>query len=123
MSHTIYIYDRDPATNATKRRDVAFVGTGVDNLDVEDDGRLWIASHPKLLSFAQHASNPAKGAPSQVIVLEPATAGTGGKIDQVYLKGPDDKFSGASVAVRNGDTMVLGSVFEPGIRICKLPAV
>lgn len=123
ISRAIYIYDRDPATNAIKRRDAAFVGTGVDNLDIEDDGRLWIATHPKLLSFIQHAGNPSKAAPSQVIVLEPATAGEGGKIDQIYLKGPEDKFSAASVAVRSGDTMVLGSVFEPGIRVCKLPAV
>ena len=122
-SRAIFIYDRDPATNAIKRRDSAFVGTGVDNLDIEDDGRLWIASHPKLLSFIQHAGNPAKGAPSQVIVLEPATGGAGGKIDQIYMKGPDDKFSGASVAVRDGNKMILGSVFEPGIRVCTLPPV
>jgi arylesterase / paraoxonase len=122
-SRAIYIYDRDPATNAIKRRDAAYVGTGADNLDVEDDGRLWIAAHPKLLSFVQHASNPAKAAPSQVIVLEPATSGAGGKVDQIYLKDGKDGFSGASVAVRDGDTMVLGSVFEPGIRVCKLPAV
>lgn len=122
-SRAIYIYDRDPATNSIKRRDVAFIGTGPDNLDVEDDGRLWIAAHPKLLSLIQHASNPAKGAPSQVIILEPAADGKGGKIDQIYLKDAKDGFSGASVAVRDGDIMVLGSVFEPGIRVCNLPDI
>ena len=122
-SRAIFIYDRDPATHVLKRRDVAFVGTGVDNLDVEDDGRLWIATHPKLLSFIQHASNPKKAAPSQVIILEPAANGQGGKIDQVYLKDGTDGFSGATIAMRDGDTMVLGSAFEPGIRVCKLPAV
>jgi arylesterase / paraoxonase len=122
-SRGIYIYDRDPATNAIKRRDAAFVGTGVDNLDVEDDGRVWIGAHPKFLSFIQHASNPKKGAPSQVIILEPDPSGQKGKIDQIYLKDQNDGFSGVSVAVRSGDIMVLGSVFEPGIRVCKLPAV
>jgi arylesterase / paraoxonase len=122
-SRGVYIYDRDTATNAIKRRSAAFVGTGADNLDVEDDGRVWIAAHPKLLSFIQHASNPEKGAPSQVIILEPAASGEGGKVDQVYLKDATDGFSGASVAVRDGDTMVLGSVFEGGIRVCKLPTV
>ena len=58
-----------------------------------------------------------------MIVLEPAIGGGGGKIDQIYLKGPEDKFSGASVAVRDGNKMVLGSVFEPGIRVCTLPPV
>jgi arylesterase / paraoxonase len=122
-SRGIFIYDRDPATNALTKREGAFVGTGADNLDVEDDGRVWIAAHPKLLSFIQHAKDPTKGAPSQVIILEPAANGQGGKVDQVYLKDANDGFSAASVAVRDGDTMVLGSVFEPGIRVCKLPAV
>lgn len=122
-SRGIYIYDRNPATNAIKRRTAAFVGTGVDNIDIEDDGRVWVAAHPKLLSFVQHANNPATGAPSQVIILEPSTTGTEGKIDQVYLKDGNDGFSAATVAVRDGDTMVLGSVFEDGIRVCKLPAV
>jgi arylesterase / paraoxonase len=122
-SRAIFIFDRDPITNAIKRRDAAMVGTFLDNLDVEEDGRVWIASHPKLLSFVQHANNPAKGAPSQVIILEPSPTGAGGKIDQVYLQDDESGFSGASVAVRSGATMVLGSVFEPGIRVCKLPAV
>jgi arylesterase / paraoxonase len=123
ISRAIYIYARYPASNVIKRRDVAFVGTGADNLDVEDDGRVWIAAHPRLLSFVQHAANPAKGSPSQVIILEPAKSGVGGKVDQIYLKDGNDGFSGASVAVRDGDTMVLGSVFEKGIRVCTLPSV
>lgn len=122
-SRTIYIYDRDPQTNLITQRDAAFIGTGPDNLDIEEDGRVWISAHPKLLSFVQHAGNPDKGAPSQVIILEPAAGGAGGKVDQIYLKDSNDGFSGASVAVRDGDTMVLGSVFEAGIRVCTLPPV
>jgi arylesterase / paraoxonase len=122
-SRAIYIYDRDPATNAIKRRTAAFVGTGADNLDVDPDGTLWVGTHPKLLSFIQHATNARKGAPSQVIILEPDATGLKGKVDQVYLKDQNDGFSAVSVAVRDGDTMVLGSVFEQGIRVCKLPTV
>jgi arylesterase/paraoxonase len=123
ISRAIYVYDRDPASNAIKRRTAAFVGTGADNLDVEPDGRVWVGTHPKLLSFVQHAGNPEKGAPSQVIILEPDATGTQGNIDQVYLKDETDGFSAVSVAVRDGDTMVLGTVFEPGIRVCTLPKV
>lgn len=122
-SRAVFIYDREPATGAIKRRDAAQIGTFVDNLDVEEDGRVWIAAHPKLLSFVQHANDSAKGAPSQVIILEPAKNGAGGKVDQVYLQDDESGFSGASVATRLGNTMVLGSVFEPGIRVCTLPAI
>jgi arylesterase/paraoxonase len=128
IARALHIFDRNPRTQALERRDVAFLGTGVDNLDVEPDGRVWIASHPKLLTFALGHAARGRPAPSQIIVVEPATDGPGGKVDQVYLKTgePEDGapgFSGASVAARTGDTMVLGSVFEPGIRVCRLPAV
>jgi arylesterase / paraoxonase len=130
----LFIYDADPTTRALTLRDKAFLGTGVDNLDLEPDpaggpGRLWIGAHPKLLTFALgHAANGSP-APSQVIVVEPAKAGEkGGKVDQVYLKtgepvGDDPGYSGSSVAVRSGNRMVIGSVFEKGLRVCTLPAV
>jgi arylesterase/paraoxonase len=123
ISRSIYLYDRDPATGAIKRRDAALLGTGIDNLDVDPDGIVWMAAHPKMLSFIQHAGNPAKPSPSQILILEPSPTGKGGKIDQVYLKDGTDGFSGASVAVRSGSTMVLGSVFEKSVRVCQLPKV
>ena len=123
MSRSIFLYDRDPATGAIKRRDAALVGTGIDNLDVDPDGIVWMAAHPKMLSFIQHAGNPAKASPSQILILEPSPTGKGGKIDQVYLKDGSDGFSGASVAIRSGSTMVLGSVFEKSVRVCQLPNV
>lgn len=119
----VLVYDRDTATNNLSPRGGAPLGTGVDNLDVEPDGRVWVAAHPRMFDFVRHASDPKAAAPSQVVILEPAAAGQGGKADQVYLKAAGDGFSGASVALRQGSQMVLGSVFEPGLRICTLPAV
>lgn len=123
ISRSIFIYDRDPATGALKRRDGALLGTGVDNLDVDPEGIVWIGAHPKMLTFIQHAGNPAKASPSQILILEPAASGKGGAIDQVYLKDGSDGFSGATVAVRTGSTMVMGSVFEKSVRVCQLPKV
>ncbi|MFN9936020.1 MAG: SMP-30/gluconolactonase/LRE family protein [Hyphomonadaceae bacterium] len=123
MSRSIFLYDRDPTSGAIKRRDAALVGTGIDNLDVDPEGILWMAAHPKMLSFIQHAGNAAKPSPSQILILEPSPAGKGGKIDQVYLRDGTDGFSGASVAIRSGTNMVLGSVFEKSVRVCQLPKV
>ncbi len=123
LSRSIFLYDRDPATGAITRRDAALVGTGIDNLDVDPEGIVWMAAHPKMLSFIQHAGNPAKPSPSQILILEPSPTGKGGKIDQVYLKDGTDGFSGASVAIRSGSTLVLGSVFEKSVRVCQLPKV
>ena len=123
MSRSIFLYDRDATTGAIKRRDAALLGTSIDNLDVDPEGIVWMAAHPKMLSFIQHAGNPAKPSPSQILILEPSPTGKGGKIDQVYLKDGQDGFSGASVAVRSGSTMVMGSVFEKSVRVCQLPKV
>lgn len=124
IGRRVMVYGRDAATGALTPRPAIFVGTGVDNIDVEPDGRIWIASHPKLFTFAlghARANNPTP-APSQVIILEPDPSGQGGKGDQVLLS-TGEAFSGASVAVREGGRMVLGSVFEPGVQVCALPPV
>jgi hypothetical protein len=57
------------------------------------------------------------------LILEPSPTGKGGKVDQVYLKDGSDGFSAASVGVRAGELLILGSVFEKGIRVCQLPKV
>jgi arylesterase / paraoxonase len=123
LDRTLHIFNRDPATGALTLAEKVFIGSGLDNLDVEPDGRIWIGSHPKLFTWLAHARHPANVAPSQVLIVEPAASGQGGKVDQVLLQHGTAEFSGATVAVRAGSKLVLGSVFDGGIRICELPAV
>lgn len=123
LDRTLHIFDRDPATGALTPAEKVFIGSGLDNLDVEPDGRIWIGSHPKLFTWLAHARDPANVAPSQVLVVEPAASGSGGAVDQVLLQDGTRDFSGATVAVRDGSTLVMGSVFDRGIRVCRLPAV
>lgn len=123
ISRALFVYGRDKQNNTLIKQEEVFLGTGVDNLFVEDDGRIWIAAHPKLYTLIGHFSDAKKTAPSQVIILEPNQNGKGGNIDQVYLSNGDDGFSGASVAVRSNNTMIMGSIFEDGIRVCELPKV
>lgn len=123
LDRMLHIYDRDTATGGLTKVDEAFIGTGLDNLDVEPDGRIWIGAHPKLFTFDAHANDPAgKVAPNQVIIVEPAADGKGGKVDQVLLQPGDAGVSGVTVAVRDGNRMVMGSVFSNNLRVCTLPA-
>jgi arylesterase / paraoxonase len=124
MDRTLHIYSRDLANNALTRVDMAQVGTGLDNLSVEPDGRIWLAAHPKLFTFLHYIKQPdQRSAPSQVLIVEPSAQGTGGKVDQVLLQQGTPAFSAASVAVRDGNRMVLGSAFSPGLQVCTLPQV
>lgn len=44
--------------------------TGVDNLEWDEEGNLWVGAHPKLLKFLSHASDANKKSPSHVIKIE-----------------------------------------------------
>ncbi len=72
---SVFVFDRDLATSALSLRSQIFLDTGVDNIDVDSEGNLWIGSHPKLLTFVEHLHDPSVPSPSQVLRLRPDGAG------------------------------------------------
>lgn len=83
-------------------------GTGLDNIEVDSTGGLWVAAHPRLGKFLGHAANPRRPSPSQVLYF-PNVNGLPG--DPVLVRA-DSLRSGTSVAVRRGNRLLLGSVFD-----------
>lgn len=117
MGLRLHIYDRDEATGALTPKDSTPLGTGLDNIDVLDDGALLIAAHPKITSFMSHAGDAAEISPSQVIRVELDPKG-GGKAGTIYLN-LGKEISGISVAAGYRDLMLLGNVFQPNILVCE----
>lgn len=78
-------------------------GTGVDNLEWDDQGRLWTGAHPNLLRFSAYAKLKKETAPSEVLFLQ------NGKLEQVYLNS-GDQVSGSSVALPYEDFLFIGTV-------------
>jgi len=113
----LHVYSRNAGTGELTARDYARLGVGLDNIDVEPDGALLIAGHPKMMAFLAHARDPRKLSPSQVIRVEPAEAG-GGKAGTIYLN-LGEELSGSSVAAGYGDRMLIGNVFDPKILVCR----
>jgi len=111
------IYDRDVASGTLELADYVALGTGVDNIDVQENGDLLIGAHPKVLDFAAHADDPKALSPSQVVLIE-LKSGGGGKARTVYLN-KGDELSGLAVAAGYGDIMLLGPVFQPRILACE----
>src|SRR6056297_4355174 len=92
------------------------VGFGVDNIEVDPDtGGLMLGGHVKLLTFTRHAADADVLAPSQAARLLP---GNPVEVETVFL---DDGqlISGASVATTRDDALLLGSVFEPHLVVCR----
>ena len=107
-------YRRDRETGALSLLERYDVGTGVDNLDLGADGRIWIGAHPNMLAFLRNARDPENLSPSQVLALDPGS----GAIDEVFLSAGDD-LSTSSVGAFYGNRLLIGSVFEDHVLLCE----
>ena len=110
-------YARDPETGALEQIEITDLKTGVDNIAVDVYGSLWIAAHPKLMTFMSHARDPLKRSPSEVLFVDPKK-NLDPPVRPVYLD-LGEQISGASVAVPFGSRLILGSVFEPFFLVCQ----
>lgn len=121
VGRALVLYTRDPATNALTLKERAFLGTGVDNLTVDGDGRVFFAAHPKLLTLAfGHAKRASERSPTQVGFIDPQAR----VIDQMYMS-VGEELSAGSVAIVDVSArrMLIGSIFEPHALACDLPEV
>ncbi len=93
--------------------------TGLDNIELDENGSLWIGSHPKLLVFLDHAKDAAKRSPSQAIKVDLDYSDfSKSTVTEIYLN-DGDPLSGLSVAVMTDNVLLLGTVFEDGVLIMK----
>jgi len=116
---TLKIFDRDLKSGELALAASVRFDTGLDNIEIDSAGALWIGAHPQLLKFVAHSKDAAKRSPSQVLRV---TLNPHGKprIDEIYLS-QGEVLSGASVAAVYKDRMLIGSVFEPAFLDCRLP--
>jgi arylesterase/paraoxonase len=106
----VRVFSRDAASGALKEKGDIKLKTGVDNIDVDEDGNLYLACHPKLLTFMKHSKDASKHSPSQVLKIHPAGQ-EAYEIDEVFLN-HGEMLSGSSVAMAYKDRLLIGSVFE-----------
>ncbi len=91
------------------------IDSGLDNIERDENGNLWLVSHPKTFDFLAHASDAENRSPSQVFVVQDQD-GTF-SATEIYLN-DGNPISGASVAAPAGNHFLVGSVFEPFILDC-----
>ena len=112
---SVLVYDRDPATDALTPRGSIRVGSGADNIEVDDEGQLWIGAHPKLLAVPKHAADPANLAPAQVLRV----SADGKTVDEVYLN-DGRPIGAASVGARFANRLLIGQIFGNGFLDCEM---
>jgi arylesterase/paraoxonase len=85
-------------------------GTGVDNIEFDQEGNLWIGAHPNLLRFNAYAKGKKETSPSEIIKI--IYRGEGDyTVEKVYAAEGDD-MSGSSVASAWGNLIFTGNVMD-----------
>ncbi len=109
-SQKILLYDRDIASGGLTKSSEIDTNTGVDNIEIDADGNLWVGCHPQLLKFLSHAKDEAALAPSEIIQLK--NLGNG-KFEQstVYLN-DGTEISASSVGAVYKNKLLIGPVFQ-----------
>ena len=115
------IYDRDTGDQSLTLDRTISLAMGPDNIELDQEGDLWIAGHPRLLAFTAHARDEKSLSPSEVVEIELDTASG----DRVTTRYREDgvKLSGSSVSAVAGERALIGSVFEPHFLDCRLKPV
>jgi arylesterase/paraoxonase len=113
----VHVYDRDPDSDRLSFVESIDTASGVDNIEVDRDGNLWIGSHPKLLQFMAHAEDPAELSPSQVLRISRDSEGRYA-VNEVYLD-LGEQLSASSVAAVRGSRLLIGGIFDPRFLDCR----
>jgi len=91
--------------------------TGVDNIEFDTEGNLWIGSHPNLLHFAEYAKGNKDISPSEITKINYKDKGDY-TIEQIYMN-DGSKMSASTVAATFGDLILVGNVMDKHFLILK----
>ncbi len=116
-ARSVNIYQRDVSSNELTLKKQVDTGTGVDNIELDENGDLWIGAHPQLLKFVGHAKDGNKYAPSQILKVSVADGSF--KVNEVLLDS-GSLLSASSVGAVKGNRMLVGAVFDAKILDCTM---
>ncbi|MEZ5896016.1 MAG: hypothetical protein R3C40_01355 [Parvularculaceae bacterium] len=113
---TLAIFDRDPLTGVLRFSKSLAVDMAIDNINLAEDGALWIAGTPKPLSIPGFRHDPSARLPSIIYRYEPGA-------DALNTVMIDDgaAISAATAAAPAGDKLFVGALLENKYLICDLP--
>lgn len=117
-ARSISVFDRNIQTGALTKVIEIETGTGVDNIEIDTAGNLWVGCHPQLLKFGSHAQDENKLSPSEIIKITPLADGKY-KQETVYLN-DGSEISASAVGAVYGQHLLIGPVFERHFLWCEL---
>ena len=94
-----------------------YCGSGVDNIELDEAGNLWIGAHPSLLHFNAYNKNFAEKSPSEILKVTYKNKDDY-TVETMYLE-DGSMMSGSSVAVPFGNYLLTGNVKDNRFLVLK----
>lgn len=113
----ILVYDHEMTSGKLSLQTEIDLNTGVDNIELDESGNLWVACHPQLLTFVKHARDTSRLAPSQVIKITKDS--NGNFLPQEIFLNKGEEISASSVAAVAGNILLIGPVLDNVILRCE----
>lgn len=111
---TVKVYSKQQDGSLTFIENIP-CGTGVDNIDLDQNGNLWMGSHPNLLRFTAYAAGKKETSPSEIIKV--VYRGTGEySVEEIYTE-KGIEMSGSTVAATFGNLIFAGNVYDDNFLI------
>lgn len=112
----VHVFDRDTSTGDLTHVREVFADTGVDNLNLDPNGDIWIGSHPKLLTLARWMKAKRPFSPTQVLKID---VDDDFAVHEVLLSTGED-MSASTAAARHGGRLLVGSLDSRGFLDCQM---
>ncbi|MFY0605472.1 MAG: SMP-30/gluconolactonase/LRE family protein [Cyclobacteriaceae bacterium] len=110
----VKVYQVEPDSQLTFIEDID-AGTGVDNIEFDEEGNIWIGCHPNLLAFSSYAKGKRKYSPSEIIKIVYESKGQY-EITSVFVD-EGENLSSSTVAVPHQDKVFVGTVMDEKVMI------
>jgi arylesterase/paraoxonase len=116
VGRKLRVYDRQENGRLNEGY-IVDLDTGVDNIELDENGDLWIGAHPKLLTYVRYAGDPARKAPCQILRVSLLPDEGFLAVEEHVTDGSD--LSGSSVGAVYRDMLLIGSVMDDKFLVCK----
>lgn len=124
LGRQIAVFDRNTSSGELRLREYIAIDGAPDNLQIDPEGALWIAAHPKLLDLIRHFADPEQLAPTRIIRYrtrpDAPLVDERVEIRDMFLD-LGQAISAGSVGTPFGGQLLIGSITEPKVLTCRLP--
>jgi arylesterase/paraoxonase len=112
----IRVVSRNPADGSVTTTATVSLGTSPDNIDVAEDGSLWVGAHSNVVALAMHFI-AGSNAPSQILRVD--ISGENPVTEEIYLNA-GKQISAGSGGATLGQRLLIGSITAPKVLLCKM---